>query len=450
MAAKRKRDPLARSMEAALRPERFISSRESWDFVEGLEEVKGKIGRLMRSEPRRAVGLLETFIAACYEKAEEIDDSGGRLGAFVEDLFLAWIKARQAAKDDPQETVKRLLCWMDDDEYGFCYRIERNVVKVLNRSGLRALAETAEAEFRKELGGAKAEEKGDRNTRGTFRLRRMSSVLRATYARQRDAQRYLAVVDEMGLTPRDCEEIADIHRRRGKPEDALTWVERGLKLRGDRYWGEGTAYALEELKRTLLKGLGRSSDALQSAWRQFQERPSEYSYKTLLEYVPDAKRSEWHGRVLEVLEEADLSEAMQLYVLMKEWERLATLVRKTGSAELGGLSHYRTEPAANHLEKRDPAAAAKLYKALGLRILKAGRSKDYGAALDHFERVKKCLEAAGREKEWEATVREIRAEHGLKKSFTPAFEAIVARGAVPRKPPPLERAKRRRGRLRST
>lgn len=44
---------------------------------------------------------------------------------------------------------------------------------------------------------------------------------------------------------------------------------------------------------------------------------------------------------------------------------------------LEGLSHYTTEPAAKRLAKLDPAVAAKLFRALGMRILNARKSKYY-------------------------------------------------------------------------
>jgi len=96
-------------MEKALRPDRFIDYRTSWEFVGGLEEVKREIDRLIKTQPHQAVEILETFIAGCYEKAEEIDDSSGSFGMFVGDLFCAWIEARQAAKAAPHATAKQLL-----------------------------------------------------------------------------------------------------------------------------------------------------------------------------------------------------------------------------------------------------------------------------------------------------------------------------------------------------
>jgi hypothetical protein len=435
-------------MEIALEPDSFIDYRNTWEFVEGLEEVKEQIDRLIMSEPTRAVDLLETFIAGCYEKADEIDDSSGSFGQFVEGLFCKWIKARQAAEGDPHEIVKQLLNGMSDDNYGFCYEIEKDAVKALNKAGLCAFAEIASEEWTRELGEVQVREKGDKMTPGSFRLRWLSDVLRAIYAEQRDAQSYLLVAEEMGLTPRDCETLAEIYEKRRKPEEALTWVDRGLEPEREKRWPNASSWDLPERKRRLLKKLGKGADALQSAWSEFEENPSEYSYKALMRYVPKDKRSKWYAKVLKVIQGAELSHAIELYVELKEWEKLAKLVRKAKAAELEDLSHYRTEPAAKKLEKRDPVAAAELYKALGLRILNAKKSKYYGAALDHLQRVKKCLEKAGRGKEWESLVSKIRAEHRRKTSFMPGFETFVSQGSVPKKPSLLERAKRRRARFR--
>ncbi|MBI4763424.1 MAG: hypothetical protein HY787_02305 [Deltaproteobacteria bacterium] len=143
----RKLDPVELQIERALQPNRFITYPECSAFVDGIEAVQAEIARLVEGEPARAAFLYETFLAGCYEKAEEIDDSGGSFGQFVETLFLGWIKARQAAGVDPNETASRLLAWMDEDPYGFCYRIEANVSKALHKAGLAAFERLVRARF---------------------------------------------------------------------------------------------------------------------------------------------------------------------------------------------------------------------------------------------------------------------------------------------------------------
>ena len=134
---RKKSDPLISVIERVLDLGEFIPYNRSWDFVRSLEDVKHKIDALVKDgQAERAVSLYELFLCGCYEKADEIDDSGGNLGMFFENLFCAWINARQKAKYDPEETVQNILRWMDNDDYGFCYNIESNVVKALNKKSV--------------------------------------------------------------------------------------------------------------------------------------------------------------------------------------------------------------------------------------------------------------------------------------------------------------------------
>ncbi|MBU0988815.1 MAG: hypothetical protein KJ823_01370, partial [Proteobacteria bacterium] len=129
-------DPLISRIELALDLGQFISYNLSWDFVHDLEDIKNKIDALIESgEADRVVPLYELFLSGCYEKVEEIDDSSGNLGMFFQDLFLSWIKARQKAGHAAEETVGDILNWIVNDDYGFCYDIEKEVAKVLNKEG---------------------------------------------------------------------------------------------------------------------------------------------------------------------------------------------------------------------------------------------------------------------------------------------------------------------------
>lgn len=138
-------DPLERAMESVLAPGSFISYESAWSFVDDVQAVADDVDKLIESEPERAGRLYETFIAACHEKAEGIDDSSGYFGMLVEDLFRGWIEARQTAGIDSDETAKSLLAWMEDDPYDFCYHLHGEAVKVLDREGLDAFARQARA-----------------------------------------------------------------------------------------------------------------------------------------------------------------------------------------------------------------------------------------------------------------------------------------------------------------
>ncbi|UCH96317.1 MAG: hypothetical protein JSV88_05540, partial [Candidatus Aminicenantes bacterium] len=77
------KEKLVREIEQALDPGEFIPYSQAWKFVQDLEDVGGKIEKLVENgEAAKAVSLYEIFLAGCYDKAGEIDDSGGDLGMF--------------------------------------------------------------------------------------------------------------------------------------------------------------------------------------------------------------------------------------------------------------------------------------------------------------------------------------------------------------------------------
>lgn len=292
-----KGDPFEQRIEIALRPGDFIAYRAVDDFEDGLDRVKEEIVKLGKSgEAERAVGLLEAFIAGSYLKGEELDDSGGTFGMFVESLFCAWIQARQRAKADPHETATRLLSWMEKDDYGFCHRLEDDAVKVLSKADLAAFERAVREQLdRGPPGGSDVEAE----RRSSFWRRQLRDVLKTITAARGDVSVYVAVCGD-DMSPKDCEVVAKMHVKSRKLTDALSWVERGLKLKDDKRWGSHDAYRLDEMKRDILKKLGRHDDALACAWKEFEEAPFDHSYDDLMKYVPKAKRSEWHERAMSV------------------------------------------------------------------------------------------------------------------------------------------------------
>ncbi len=428
---------LERAIEAALRPGDFIGYNASWGFVRDLEGVAKEIRMLVKKgQAPTAVTLFETFIAACYEKAEEIDDSSGSFGTFVGELFCDWVRARQAAKARPEETVEALLSWMEGDDYGFCHELERDLVKVLNVKGLRAFA----SQVRVRLDASAPDDRGPAG----YPRRRWTTALKRILGAQKDAAAYLALCEETSLESKDCRVLAEIHLGRGEVEDALAWVERGLDLAASERFASSAEYDLKKLQRELLPRLGRADEAIAAAWADFEASPSKYTYETLMELVEEDDRPAWHDRAMAAAECGDLSSVIGLFVETGEVERLAARIDAASDEELEGMSHYTTEPAARLLASSHPALAARMFRALGLRIVNAKKSKYYDAALRNFENARDCYLAAGQREDWEVLVAEVRRAHGRKYSFMPGFERVAEGGpAKERRPSFLERAKKR-------
>ena len=299
---RKQKDPLEKAIETALSPGSFISYNAAWSFVDDVQAVADDIGKIIQKEPERAAHLYEIFIAACHEKAEEIDDSSGNFGMLVEDLFLGWIKARQAANDDPDETAKLLLSWMEDDPYGFCHDLDHAAVKILDKKGLEAFACRIRAKF----DYAPIHDDKEKRFSG-YERRRWTGVLKTLLAGQRNVDAFIALCEQTEIEAKDCKTIAEMYRSRRRPEDALSWVERGLEsTRSDRRQSY-EEHGLHELKRSLLSKLGRPGDALQSAWSEYEAYPSTFTYKELMRYVPAKEKKAWHQNAMTASEKGEPS-----------------------------------------------------------------------------------------------------------------------------------------------
>jgi hypothetical protein len=429
-------------IESALQPGRFIGWNEGSSFVSQLRHLEGEIAKVVSAGPARAVALYETFIAGCNLKAEEIDDSDGEFGTFAGGLFCGWIQARQAAGFDHGETGKLLLEWMDGDDYGFCNDLERSAVKVLNRAGLEAFEREVRSRFDQEC-SALSERKRPAEPNPNYTRDRWGGVLRAIYAEQRNIEKFVDLTARTGLTPADCEAIATMFRARRKPADALAWLERGIQIGKPDAFQPGASYKLAEMRRALLAKLGRGNEALDSAWAEFQAHPDKFTYHELLRYVPKAERGAWHEKAMAASEQGDLASLIDLWLGAKEIDRLVARLDRASNTQLESLSHYATEPAAERLAKTHPGVAAKIFRALCVRIVDAGKSKYYHEALSNLEKAKNCYQSAGLDAQWQALAAEIRREHQRKSSFMPGFERIVRDSGPAKEPSFLDRARDR-------
>jgi hypothetical protein len=438
---KKKLDPLERSIERAMLPDQYISYQYGSEFVGSLERVKSQIDALVISgEAERAANLYESMIAGCYQKADEIDDSDGYLGDFAESLFCAWIKARQAANAEPQETAQRIWDWMKKDDYGFCNNLEGAASRVFDRGGLKAFERVVRAEHNLEIANRMSEDSSDGEP---YYPPHTSTILKTIYQTQRNIKAYLEICGDNHLTPKDCLSIAEIQEKKRRFSDALEWINRGIDLEDRDSHSRMPSLNFTILRRRLLKRLGRNNEALESVWADFAAAPSIFVYDELFKYVPKSDRKEWHAQAIEAAEKARPSEFMAICTKTKEWDRLASFALLSSETELESISHFVSEPAAKSLAKSHPAAAATLFRALGMRILKAGKSKYYKEAIANLRNAKACYQKSGLSAQWDTLVAEILRDHRRKYGFLSGFNRLSSRGTQTPEPSFLEKARLR-------
>lgn len=433
---------LEKRIERALMPGAYIDWRGASIFVSGLYAVADRIDAIVSRDPEGAVELLEGLIGGCFEKAEELDDSGGELAMFVGDAFKRWVRARQAAGADPEDTVRMFLAWEAGDNYGFLHAIDREAVEALDAAGLAAYARELDRRF-----VAASTATGAATSATTRPGWKWARAWRAVLLKQGDLAGYLALCERTGLEPSDCLAIATLHAGKGDHVAALEWVDRGLELTVKESWREGTS-ELKLMRRELLLKLGRGAEVVADAWAAFQAYPSTYAYETLMKVAPADERAAWHERAMAEPPRAGLDAALSLWLMGGAMERLVAAVEAASDEDLEMIGHNAGEAAAASLEIAHPALAARLYRAQGWRILARGKSKYYDEALGYFAKARACYAAAGQAAAWDAVIEAVHWHHSRKRGFLNDFDRMLE-GPWPPAPPPsiIERG---RARLRSS
>src|SRR5437899_1054841 len=103
---------------------------------------------------------------------------------------------------DPDETARRLIAWMDGDRYGFCYQLERDLVKVLDQRELAPFERRIRDRFQ---GRATVAPGPSGRARDPASLRRRAAEIpRAILVAQGNVEAYAALCEATELAPADC------------------------------------------------------------------------------------------------------------------------------------------------------------------------------------------------------------------------------------------------------
>ena len=387
----------------------FINYDEAFSFVDGLEYAKKQLQELFGSNQEQLFELYNVFLAGCFEKAEEIFDDLCSFETFVRNLFPDWVVAAQISMS-PEVLLKRLENWENSDDYGLASGVWLTVVPYLNAESLICLLSS----LHKKLIEHKSEE---------YVFKSSIELIKAIYMRQCDIDSYVELTKKYGLCSNDYLSLANMYISKKQSEKSFSWVVKGFALTKRDY--SLNLYALKKLKRELLLDFGRDDEALEDAWIEFSKKPSEYSYDDLKKYTGLKSEETIDRRVIALLEKCSVGDAVEVCVHIGEIDVLARRIESARRSTLKGLSHFRTEPAAEILEKDYPYVSAKLYECLGIRIVDQAKSKYYTEAHQHLRKSKELYEKAGHTAKWKRVIDYVRQYHKRKYSFMGEFERII-------------------------
>lgn len=412
-------------IDCAVSPGRFIRHYEEQDYIRELEEAREYL-RGMSSDKcfySAAAELYEYFIASCYEKIEEVDTETD-FHYFVESLFADWIHVRQISGCSDEETLRLLSNWEQNDDYCLC---------IAPGEAAKAMDSTSRKIYKKHLlekfeqSFAKEPQKHSVDfAQLSWNTRKSASALKDVYCVTKDSHAYIKLCEKLETSPSDCENIANIFKEKRKYDAALQWIEKGITQGQKRDWRNQYSYALEGMKIELLAKVGRKQESTRLVWQKFQDYPCDTYYDELMKYIPNDQKAQWRKKAIKVACGSTLDDGIiRLLSDLKEFEKLAQLIVKSDETILENLFYYDAVNVAEKLEEKHKKAAAKLYLALTMNIVKAGRSKAYKYALKYCEKLKILYGETKQQRHWDELVDYLQGQHGRKYSLMDGLEKVI-------------------------
>ncbi len=411
-------------IDGAVCPGRFISHYEEYEYIGELEEAREYL-RGMSTDKRfysAATELYEYFIASCYEKIEEIDTET-QFHDFVESLFADWIQVRQISGCSGEETLRLLSNWEQDDSYCLCIS-PGEAAKAMDGTCRKIYKKHLLEQFEQSF--AEEPQRDAEDFSGlSWNVRKIASNLKDVYRVTKDASAYVQLCEKLEASPRDCENIANIFKEKRKYDKALAWIEKGLSQEKKRDWRNERSDALEKLKIELLARVGQKEESIRLMWQKFQNYPCDTYYHELMKYIPKDQKTKWQKKAIKAAYGSKLDNGIiRLLSELKEYAKLAQLIIKADENTLESLFYHDAVIVAEKLEKKYKKAAAKLYLALTMDIVKAGRSKAYNYALKYCQKLKILYGETRQQKSWDELVDYFQRNHGRKYSLMNGFKKI--------------------------
>lgn len=239
----------------ALRPGRRVGGRGVDNLVERLKGIAEEIDALASGgEPAAAASLYEAFIAASERKAAEIRDRDGEFGDFVGFLICRWVRARDLSGISAEEIVSGLVSKLDQDPFGFFYRLEEALPSYMSLPVLDRFERLARDRI--DLSAP------DNGGPAGYPRRRWTAILKQVLRHLGDAPAYVELCESSGgLDPGDCDLVAEMVERLGHIEEALIWVERGIGLAEQRHTESSVRHSLRLHRRNLMRQVRERREA---------------------------------------------------------------------------------------------------------------------------------------------------------------------------------------------
>jgi len=431
MAAARRMGPTVsiaqarKSLENALRIQRFVEYRDMPTYAAGVEDaINGIEGLLESGEASAVVEMCERGLNGLAAAVEDTDDSDGYINGLMEQLQELHLQACQTGRPDPEALGEKLFLLEWKAAYGEWHGAAEKYQHVLGAKGLEAFRKRAQIEWTRarEL----TEEPGYRDENRS----QLTSIMESLARQSGDLEQLVAVLaSDLGSAHKYLR-IASLYHQAGKHEEALDWAQKGA-AHYSGFAGKGLRlFVAEEHQRR-----GYHGDAMRLVWIEFRDSPGLENYQLLERFARAAEDwDDWRAQALSYIRRA-LGEAAekrrtQRNTRMGEawWQQHARLLVEIllyekkheeawQAAHAGGCRNDHWLELARVRENKYPEEAAALYLRLGEDAIVHARGNRYEGGVELLEKAAALLHGAGKSEEFEKQFEVIRGKYKAKRNL---------------------------------
>lgn len=109
---------------------------------------------------------------------------------------------------------------MENDDYGFCYKIEKSIVKIFCRDELKIFESSIRSRF-DDAYSLEDPKEDKRINNYSYPVRENAGILKTIYNEKKDIKSYLSLCKKVGMASKDCEIIALLYKGTDILEDGI-------------------------------------------------------------------------------------------------------------------------------------------------------------------------------------------------------------------------------------
>ncbi len=411
-----------KAIRSAFHVSGFVDYHDMHGYAAEVNAVIDSIERVFHEGfAEDAMLLSEYALEQATPAVEHADDSDGQFSEFSERLHSLHLAACKEVTPDPVELAARLFAFeMMDSDLDIFYGAAQTYKSILGKAGLAEYRRLAEEKW----ATVPAKKPGSRDAGYSGKHFRIASIMESLARADGDADALIEVKKRDLSHPYAFLEIAEICKKAGRNDDALSWAEDGLKEFPENQDNRLRDFVAGEYHRCK-----RYDEAYRLYRIQFIERSGLEEYQKLMGYAKKidraaSAREDALAFLRQEIESETKSPKARYWSVKPDHSRLVKIFLWEKDAEAawaeataGGCNDHLWLELAKIREKDHPDDAVNVYKRLVEPVIEQKNNHAYDEAYRMVKKIRELMDRTGRPAEFVMYVGDLRLRHKPKRNL---------------------------------